>query len=48
MDKLTKSDVNRIKSGHAKKHGGEIQKRSFPAKAESIVAKREPSEGGKK
>lgn len=48
MGKLTKSDVNRIKRGHAKQHGGEIQKGSFPAKAESIVAKREPSKGGKK
>lgn len=48
MSKLTKTDVNRIKSGHAKTHGGKIEKGSFPAKADSIVAKREPSKGGEK
>ncbi len=48
MSKLTKADVNRIKSGHAKQHEGEIQKGSFPAKAESIVTKRESTKGGKK
>jgi len=48
MSKLTKADVNRIKRGHAETHGGKIEKGSFPAKAESILAKREPSKGGKK
>ena len=47
MSKLTKEDVNRIKAGHAKNHAGEIQKGTFPAKAESIVAKRESNKGGK-
>lgn len=48
MSKLTKADVNRIKSGHAKTHDGKIQKGSFPAKAEKIVTKRELNKGGKK
>lgn len=48
MSKLAKADVNRIKSGHAIKRGGKIEKGSFPAKADSIVGKREPSEGDKK
>ena len=48
MSKLTKADVNRIKSGHAKTHEGKIDKGTFPAKAESIAAKREPSKGEKK
>ena len=47
MSKLTKTDVNRIKSGHAKPRGGKIKKGSFPAKAESIVAKRTQTKGGK-
>jgi len=48
MTKLTKADVDRIKSGHAKAHEGKISKGSFQAKAESIVAKRESSKGGEK
>ena len=48
MSKLTKADVNRIKSGQAKSHDGKIDKGSFPAKAESIVAKRGPNKGGNK
>jgi hypothetical protein len=48
MSKLTKTDVNRIKSGYAKPRGGKIPKGSFPARAESIVAKRTLAKGGKK
>jgi hypothetical protein len=48
MGKMKQSDVNRIKSGHAKSGDGQIKKGSFPAKAESIVTKREETKGEKK
>ncbi len=48
MKKLKPSDVQRIKSGHAKGGDGTVSKGSFPAKAESVVAKRDKQKGGDK
>ena len=45
---MTKEDAARIQSSYAKQHGGEVDKGSFPARAQAAAAKHEnkSKEGG--
>jgi len=45
---MTKEDAARIQTACAKQHGGEIDKQSFPARAQGAAAKNEnkSKEGG--
>ena len=38
---MTKEDAARIQSAEAKQHGGEVEKGSFPARAQAAADKRE-------
>ena len=42
---ITTGDSRRIQSANAKKNGGQIKKRSFPAKAQSAAEKNQKQGG---